>query len=153
MSITTSSRSRGFTLLEMLVVLVIIGLVAGLVGPRLFSKVDSSKVQTASVQIKMLRGAVESMRMDIGVYPTNEQGLDLLVTAPSDSKLRERWKGPYLEEAVPLDPWNNPYQYKVPGDAGRPFSIVSLGADGKTGGEGNDADIGNSTQRAEPASP
>lgn len=135
-------RTRGFTLLEMLVVLVIIGLVAGLVGPRLFAKVDSSKVQTAGVQIKLLRGAVESLRMDIGSYPTTEQGLDMLVTPPTDSKLRERWKGPYLDEAVPMDPWNNPYQYRVPGEDGRPFSIVSLGADGKEGGEGIDADIG-----------
>lgn len=135
-------RSSGFTLLEMLVVLVIIGLVAGLVGPRLFAKVDSSKVQTAGVQIKLLRGAVESLRMDIGSYPTTEQGLAMLVTPPTDTKLRERWKGPYLDDAVPLDPWNNPYQYRVPGEDGRPFSIISLGADGKTGGEGIDADIG-----------
>jgi len=126
----------------MLVVLVIIGLIAGLVGPRLFAKVDSSKIQTAGVQIKLLRGAIESMRMDLSAYPTAEQGLDLLVTAPSDAKLRERWKGPYLDEAVPLDPWGNPYQYRVPGEDGRPFTIVSLGADGKPGGEGNDADIG-----------
>lgn len=136
------SRSRGFTLLEMLVVLVIIGLIAGLVGPRLFAKVDSSKVQTAGVQIKLLRGAIESMRLDLGAYPSAEQGLDLLVTAPTDAKLRERWKGPYLDEAVPMDPWGNPYQYRIPGEDGRPFSIVSLGADGKPGGEGNDADIG-----------
>lgn len=137
-----SSRSRGFTLLEMLVVLVIIGLIAGLVGPRLFAKVDSSKVQTAGVQIKLLRGAIESMRLDLGAYPSAEQGLDLLVTAPTDAKLRERWKGPYLDEAVPMDPWGNPYQYRIPGEDGRPFSIVSLGADGKPGGEGNDADLG-----------
>ena len=135
-------RSRGFTLLEMLVVLVIIGLVAGLVGPRLFAKVDSSKVQTAGVQIKLLRGAVESVRMDIGGYPSTEQGLDMLVTPPTEPKLRERWKGPYLDESVPLDPWGNPYQYRVPGDDGRPFSVISLGADGKPGGEGIDADIG-----------
>ncbi len=142
-------RVTGFTLLEMLVVLVIIGLVAGLVGPRLFAKVDSSKIQTAGVQIKLLRGAVESMRMDIGVYPTADQGLDLLANAPADTRLRERWKGPYLDEAVPMDPWGNPYQYRLPGEDGRPFSIVSLGADGKSGGEGNDADIGLSKSRVE----
>lgn len=135
-------RTRGFTLLEMLVVLVIIGLVAGLVGPRLFAKVDSSKVQTAGVQIKLLRGAVESLRMDIGSYPTTEQGLEMLTTPPTDPRLRERWKGPYLDEAVPQDPWSNPYQYRVPGEDGRPFSIISLGADGKPGGEGIDADVG-----------
>lgn len=149
---STRRRAAGFTLLEMLVVLVIIGLVAGLVGPRLFAKVDSSKIQTAGVQIKLLRGAVESMRMDLGSYPTAEQGLDLLVTQPSDSRLRERWKGPYLDEAVPMDPWGNPYQYRIPGEDGRPFSIVSLGADGKPGGVGNDADIGLSKARNESGS-
>lgn len=138
------SSAAGFTLLEMLVVLVIIGLVAGLVGPRLFAKVDSSKIQTAGVQIKLLRGAVESMRLDIGSYPSAEQGLSLLVSPPSDPTQRNRWKGPYLDEAVPLDPWGAPYQYQLPGDDGRPFTIYSFGADGKTGGEGNDADIGRS---------
>lgn len=141
----------GFTLLEMLVVLVIIGLVAGLVGPRLFSKVDSSKVQTAGVQIKLLRGAVETMRMDVGVYPPAEVGLAMLVTPPADASLRARWKGPYLDEAVPLDPWGNPYVYQIPGEDSHPFSIFSLGADGKPGGEGNDADIGHaSPQNATP---
>jgi general secretion pathway protein G len=139
---------RGFTLLEMLVVLVIIGLVAGLVGPRLFSKVDSSKVQTAGVQIKLLRGAVETMRMEVGVYPPVDVGLAMLVTPPADPALRSRWKGPYLDEAVPLDPWGNPYQYQVPGEEGRPFSIISLGADSKPGGEGNDADIGHASTAA-----
>ncbi|MDE2367964.1 MAG: type II secretion system major pseudopilin GspG [Burkholderiales bacterium] len=138
-------RSVGFTLLEMLVVLVIIGLVAGLVGPRLFSKVDSSKVQTTGVQIKLLRGAVETMRMDIGIYPPVDVGLSMLVTPPTDPSLRARWKGPYLDEAVPLDPWGNPYLYQVPGDEGRPFAIISLGADGKPGGEGIDADIGHAS--------
>ena len=143
----SSSRLRvrvdhGFTLLEMLVVLVIIGLVAGLVGPRLFSKVDSSKVQTAGVQIKLLRGAIETLRMDMGKYPPVDVGLGMLVTPPADPTLSPRWKGPYLDESVPLDPWGNAYQYAIPGTDGRPFSIVSLGADGKIGGEGNDADIG-----------
>jgi general secretion pathway protein G len=142
--------AAGFTLLEMLVVLVIIGLVAGLVGPRLFSKVDSSKVQTAGVQIKLLRGALETMRMDVGNYPSADVGLAMLTTAPSDPAQRARWKGPYLDEGVPLDPWGNPYQYRVPGEDGRPFAIVSLGADGKPGGEGIDADIGQ-TSNATPA--
>lgn len=143
--------ASGFTLLEMLVVLVIIGLVAGLVGPRLFAKVDSSKIQTTGVQIKLLRGAIESMRLDIGSYPTPEQGLVLLVTPPSEPNLRARWKGPYLDEAVPLDPWGNPYQYQVPGDDGRPFGIYSFGADGRAGGEGNDADIGRGVGADQPS--
>lgn len=141
---------RGFTLLEMLVVLVIIGLIAGLVGPRLFSKVDSSKVQTAGVQIKLLRGSVETLRMDIGIYPPADVGLAMLVVPPADPVLRGRWKGPYLDEAVPLDPWGNAYLYQVPGEEGRPFSIISLGADGKPGGDGNDADIGHASNAATP---
>ena len=135
-------RSYGFTLIEMLVVLVIIGLLAGLVGPKLFTKVDSSKVQTAQTQVKMLKGALETMRLDIGRFPTTEEGLALLNESPKDETLRAKWKGPYLDEALPNDPWGNPYQYSVPGSNGQPFALYSFGADGKKGGEGNDADIG-----------
>jgi general secretion pathway protein G len=134
---------RGFTLLEMLVVLVIIGLLVGLVGPRLFSKVDSAKVQTATAQIKLLRGAVETMRLDTNSYPTEAQGLTMLVRSPSDAALATRWKGPYLEGAVPMDPWGNPYRYVPPESSAKPFQLFSLGADGKPGGTGNDADLGN----------
>jgi general secretion pathway protein G len=143
-SVQWVAKMRGFTLIEMLIVMMIVGLLVSMVGPRMFSKVDSSRVQTASAQIKLLRGAVETLRLDINLYPTTEQGLRLLVEAPSDPDLRKRWKGPYLEENVPLDPWGNPYVYKrgdgSPGS--RPFEIISLGADGKPGGEGNDQDIG-----------
>ena len=132
----------GFTLIEMLVVLVIIGLLAGLVGPKLFGKVDSSKVQTAQTQVKMLKGALESMRLDIGRFPTPEEGLALLSTSPRDDKIRGRWRGPYLDDDVPLDPWGTPYQYSVPGSKGQPFALFSFGADGKAGGEGTDADVG-----------
>jgi general secretion pathway protein G len=135
-------KLRGFTLLEMLVVLVIIGLLAGLVGPRLFSKVDQSKVATAQAQVKLLRGAVESLRLDVGRYPTAEEGLALLARAPSDPRLAERWRGPYLEGAVPQDPWGRAYQYALPGAEGQPFALYSLGADGKTGGEGDAREIG-----------
>lgn len=138
----TRASAKGFTLLEMLVVLVIIGLLVGLVGPRLFSKVDSAKVQTATAQIKLLRGAVETMRLDTNTYPTEAQGLTMLVRAPSDATLAARWKGPYLEGAVPLDPWGNPYRYAPPESSAKPFLLYSLGADGKPGGTGNDADLG-----------
>jgi len=138
-------ENSGFTLLEMLVVLVIIGLLVSMVGPRLFSKVDAAKIQTAAAQVKLLRGAIETMRLDINVYPSAEQGLKLLVEAPADPVLQPRWKGPYLEEAVPLDPWSNPYQYQPPESGGKPFILYSFGADGKPGGTGNDADIGLST--------
>lgn len=137
--------ARGFTLLEMLVVLVIVGLLVSLVGPRLFSKVDAAKAQTAAAQIKLLRGAIETMRIDINVYPSEEQGLRLLTEAPNDPALKQRWKGPYLEGAVPLDPWGNPYQYRPPAASGQPFTLISLGGDGKPGGEGVDQDIGGDT--------
>ncbi|QDQ29311.1 type II secretion system protein GspG [Chitinimonas arctica] len=150
MAQTLRPAQLGFTLLEMLVVLVIIGMLVSLVGPRLFAQVDSSKVQTAQTQVKLLRGAIETMRLDLGSYPTKEQGLSLLITPPGDEKLAKRWRGPYLEDALPNDPWNNAYEYVVPGPEGRPFGIYSLGADGKPGGEGNDADVGMVPKQATP---
>jgi general secretion pathway protein G len=136
------NQAAGFTLLEMLVVLVIIGLLAGLVGPRLFSKVDQSKVTTAQTQVKLLRGAIENIRLDVGRYPTAEEGLSLLSKAPADPALAGRWRGPYLDDAVPLDPWGNAYQYSLPGANGQGFALYSLGSDGKRGGEGDAKDIG-----------
>jgi general secretion pathway protein G len=126
----------------MLVVLMIIGLIAGLVGPRLFSKVDQSKVTAAEAQVKVLRSAIETMRLEIGRYPTAEEGLALLSKTPAAPGAATRWRGPYLDGPVPLDPWNNPYQYSVPGADGQPFAIYSFGADGKPGGEGDARDIG-----------
>jgi len=139
---TNHFQSRGFTLLEMLVVLVIIGLLAGLVGPRLFSKVDSSKVKTAETQIKMIKGALETMRLDIGRFPTTQEGLDILYHQPKDAQIAGMWQGPYMDEEVPLDPWNNPYQYRLQNDGGRAFLLYSYGADGQSGGEGFDQDLG-----------
>lgn len=138
----TRPRQRGFTLLELLVVLVIIGLLGSLVGPKLFGKADAAKIETAKTQTKMFKGALETMRLDIGRFPTAAEGLALLNEQPKDERIAARWKGPYLDEAIPLDPWGNAYQYGVPGANGQPVAIYSFGADGKRGGEGNDADIG-----------
>ena len=142
LQVRPSVRNRGFTLLELLVVLVIIGLLGSLVGPKLFGKADAAKVQTAQTQARMLKGALETMRLDISRFPTEAEGLTLLNTAPKDESIAPRWKGPYLDDAVPADPWGRPYQYSIPGANGQPMAIFSLGADGTRGGEGNDADIG-----------
>ena len=123
-------------------VLVIIGLLAGLVGPKLFGKADAAKVQTAQTQVKMLKGALETMRLDVNRFPTAAEGLAVLNERPKDESIAPRWKGPYLDDALPLDPWGNPYQYAVPGANGQPVAIYSFGADGKRGGEGNDSDVG-----------
>ena len=139
---TARAPHSGFTLIEILVVLVIIGLLASLVGPKLFGKVDTSKVQTAQVQVKMLKGALGTLRLDIDRFPTAAEGLVLLNTAPQDERLRALWRGPYLDGELPKDPWGAPYQYSVPGAGGQPFALYSLGADGKRGGEGLDADVG-----------
>ena len=141
-STTLRPLQRGFTLLELLVVLVIIGLLAGLVGPRLFGKADAAKVQTAQTQVKMLKGALETMRLDVNRFPTEDEGLGMLNQRPKDDAIAPRWKGPYLDDALPLDPWGHPYQYGAPVASGQPVAIYSFGADGKRGGEGNDSDVG-----------
>ena len=136
------ARAAGFTLLEMIVVLVIIGLIMGLVGPRLFGQADKAKVQTAQTQIKMLGGALQTMRLDISRWPTEQEGLALLTTRPANPQAVPGWAGPYLDEAVPMDPWGKPYQYQPQASASQPYTLYSFGADGKPGGEGQDADVG-----------
>ena len=136
------ARAAGFTLLEMLVVMVIIGLLAGLVGPRIFGKVDSSKVQTAQTQIKMLESAVGILKLDVGTHPPKASGLAWLTAPPAEEALRARWSGPYIEGKLPTDPWGHPYLYTEPGKNGKTFAVYSLGADGQPGGEGLNADIG-----------
>lgn len=136
------NQQKGFTLVEMLVVLLIIGLLAGLIGPRLFTRVDKSKVDTAQVQIKMIKGALETLHMDMGRFPDVEEGLSLLSRPPQEERLQMLWHGPYLDEEAPLDPWGSPYQYQLPGRDGRSFALYSLGADGKIGGTDINADIG-----------
>lgn len=131
---------NGFTLLEMLVVLVIIGLIAGLVGPQLLGRVDTSKVTAAETQVRMLKGALDTMRLDIGRFPTKEEGLGLLTAPPKDEKINRRWRGPYLTDAIPLDPWGTPYQYSP--QSAITVVLFSYGADGQEGGSGIDADVG-----------
>jgi general secretion pathway protein G len=131
-------RRAGFTLLELLVVIVIIGLLAGYVAPRYFSQVGKSEVQVARAQIDSLEKALDQYRLDTRHYPTAEQGLDALVARPQGEN---GWSGPYLKKAVPTDPWGRPYVYRVPGQKGE-FDLYSLGKDGRPGGTGEDADIG-----------
>lgn len=140
--IRRARAQSGFTLLEMIVVLVIIGLIMGLVGPRLFGQADKAKVQTAGTQIKMLGGALQTLRLDIGRLPTAQEGLNALVQAPAEPRAAKAWSGPYIDDAVPGDPWGNPYIYAPASSSNEPFTLYSHGADGKLGGEGLDADIG-----------
>ena len=134
------AASRGFTLLEMLVVLVIIGLLAGLVGPQLMGRVDTSRQTTAETQGRMLKSALDTMRLDIGRYPTKDEGLAMLVKAPDDERISRKWRGPYLSEDLPPDPWGNPYQYEPM--TSNNVALFSLGADGEAGGEDINADVG-----------
>ena len=127
---------NGFSLLELLVVLAIIGLLGALIGPRLFERLEGSKVVTAQTQVRMLKTALDTMRLDIGRYPSAEEGLDLLVRAPADPQLRLRWHGPYLEGELPMDPWGCPYQY---GPTGRDLNAITLYSFGPTGKPGGDA--------------
>jgi len=131
-------RNLGFTLLELLVVIVIIGLLAGYVAPRYFSQVGKSEIQVAKAQIESLEKALDQFRLDVRRYPTAEEGLDALVSKPASANT---WSGPYLKKAVPADPWGRPYVYRVPGEKSE-FQLMSLGRDGKTGGIGEDADLG-----------
>lgn len=133
---------RGYSLLEVLIVLTIIALIAAFVGPRLIAQLDRSKVTAARIQIRSLASAVETMRLDLGRYPTQEEGLRALVERPDVSaEDGEVWQGPYLDTAVPLDPWGRPYLYGAPtSETDRP-RLGSHGADGKEGGGGLAADI------------
>jgi len=132
---------RGYTLLEVLIVLSIIALVAALVGPRLMSQLDRSRGTAAEVQMRSLISALETMRLDIGRYPTAEEGLQTLTAAPREEEAAIRWRGPYLETAAPPDPWGRPYIYTPPATRDARPRISTLGADGVEGGDGIDTDL------------
>lgn len=132
-------RNKGFTLIELLVVLVILTLLAGLVGPRVMSLLGGAKSKTAVLQITDLEKSFEIFKLDVGRYPTTEEGLSALVAKPASAS---GWNGPYLKGGLPNDPWGKPYLYKSPASNGA-FEILSLGADGTPGGDGENADIHN----------
>jgi general secretion pathway protein G len=138
MKIKRTKSERGITLIEMLVVVVIIGLFAGIVGVRLFSRAEDAKRTAARTQISNFSGALGLYKLDTGTFPSTEAGLQALRVKPNNVT---SWAGPYLQQDIPLDPWNRPYLYKFPGEHGDEPDVISLGADGEPGGEGNNADI------------
>lgn len=139
----TNHRQEGFTLIELMVVIVILGLLIGVIGYRMIGRTEEARRSATVLQIKNLINALQLYRLDNGRYPTTDQGLEALVQKPTGGPAPRKWaQGGYLEGGrIPLDPWGNPYVYLSPGGGGREFEIRSLGADGQEGGEGNDADI------------
>jgi general secretion pathway protein G len=139
MPVRLSTSSAGFTLLELLVVIVIIGLLAAYVGPKYFSQLGKSEVTVAKAQIEAFERALDTFRLDVGRYPTTEEGLAALLTKPAAA---EKWNGPYLKKDAPQDPWGHPYIYRSPGSKTE-FEILSYGKDGQPGGAAENADITN----------
>ena len=133
----SSRRERGFTLMELVVVIIIIGVLAALVAPKFFGRVSEAKQKAAKAQIELFGTALDSLRLDVGRYPTTEEGLKALREKPSGM---ETWKGPYLPKEIPADPWGNPYVYKSPGAQGD-YDMISYGLDRTEGGEGESQDI------------
>lgn len=127
----------GFTLMELLLVLVIIGLLAALVGPTLYQRIKPAKQSAAHAQIQNFATALDSYYIDVGRYPTSQEGLQALRAKP---EAVEKWNGPYLKKEIPGDPWSNAYIYRSPGRSGG-YEILSYGADGREGGEGENADV------------
>lgn len=136
--LAASRNTQGFTLLELLVVIVIIGLLAAYVGPKYFAQLGKSEVTVAKAQIEAFEKSLDTYRLDVGRYPTTEEGLGALLAAPPAAGAR--WNGPYLKKNVPLDPWGHAYQYRAPGSKSE-YEIVSTGKDGQPGGADENADI------------
>jgi general secretion pathway protein G len=131
-------HGRGFTLLELLVVIVIIGLLASYVGPKMFSQLGKAETKSAKLQIEGLGKSLDQYRVAVGRYPTTEQGLEALNTRPGDET---KWQGPYMAKGIPLDPWGKPYIYRSPGTTSDDFELLSYGKDGQPGGDGDNADV------------
>ena len=134
----TRKCESGFTLIEMMVVMVIIGLLVALVGPNFIRQGEKAKVKAARAQVEMLGTALDTFRLDVGRYPTSQEGLAALRQRPFGL---DRWDGPYLKKETPRDPWDRPYLYRAPGEGGRPYDLLSYGADGGPGGDGDNRDI------------
>lgn len=131
-------KAQGFTLIELIVVVAIIGLLAGLVVPQFIKQEEKATAKAAKAQIELLGTALDTFRLDVGRYPSSQEGLQALTQKPGGL---DRWEGPYLKKEVPNDPWGKPYIYKSPGDNGRSYDIASYGADGVAGGQDNNRDI------------
>ena len=132
----------GFTLIEMLVVIIVIGLLAGLVGPRILGRVSEAKTATAHTQLELIGLALDNYRLDNGGYPTTQQGLAALQEKPTQDPVPINWRGPYLKKAIPVDPWGKPYAYASPGEHDSTgYDLWTLGRDGQPGGEGDDRDV------------
>jgi len=133
------TKLRGFTLVELLVVLAILGMLAALVGPQVLNQLGGAKSKSAQIQIRDLEQALELYKLDVGRFPNNAEGLEALVQAPGGAR---GWNGPYLKkDQVPVDPWGNAYEYRFPAPDGVGYEIVSFGADGREGGAGEAADV------------
>jgi general secretion pathway protein G len=135
----TRQSESGFTLIEMMVVMVIIGMLMAIVGPRFIRQEEKARVKAARANIEQLGTVLDTFRLDVGRYPTSQEGLAALVQRPFGI---DRWDGPYLKKSVvPKDPWERPYYYRSPGEGGRPYDLLSYGADGAPGGEGDNRDV------------
>lgn len=136
------SARAGFTLLELVVVIIVLGLLAAIVAPQILGRVSDARTTAAQTQVELFGTALDNYRLDNGSYPTTEQGLAALREKPTRAPVPANWRGPYLRKDVPLDPWGTPYIYRSPGERNvTAYDLMSLGRDGKAGGEGEDKDV------------